>query len=276
MNKDIFYIIAPGPTLNNLTEEEWEFLKDKNTLAISCTPFTGKYFKYYMTYESAESTNKFLDMINEDGYLSTSLLLGNEEDIKYALELGFKNIYKVFKGRGKSFRGKFWFADEEKPPEKLKDCIASNFNQPLFRYRGSLAATINAALILGAKEIRLVGVELNNMKHFYDGVEKKWTNDPIRIEEIKNYHKDYLKTIEIKKKRNKKRMEGFDPNTMHTTAMKYPNKLWGNRYLMGMPRVIDWMDDELRETGFKGIYITNKSSILYKDNLIEYKNIMEE
>jgi len=275
MNSDIFYIIAPGPTLNDLTEEEWKFLEHQNTISISCTPFTGKYFKYYMTYESTKSTNRFLEMMAEDRYFNTTLLLGIDKNIRYALELGFKNIYGISKGRGRSFNGKLWFDGEDKPPEKLKNCIAQKLSEPLFRYRGSLAATINVALILGAKEIRLIGVELNNMKHFYEGTEERWTKDPKRIEEIRDYHKDYLETIEVKKRRQVERMKDFDPNIMHTTAMKYPSKLWGNKNLIGMPKVVEWMDKELREMGHRGIYITNKKSILYKDNLIEYKKVME-
>ena len=268
-----FNILAPGYTLNDITDEEWKVIENGNTISISCTPYTGKKFNFYMNYESTSSSNIFIDMMAKNGYTDTILLLGSKESIEYAFNLGFKKIIQIHKGRGRSFNGKYWYEGEKEPPSKLIDCFAPNFKQGLFRFRGSLSASINAAIILKASDIRLIGVELDNMKHFYEGTENKWAKDTEDIKKIEEYHKGYENSLKLKFKTQKDRMKGFDPNTMHTTTMPYP---MGDKVLVGMHKTLGWMDRELRKYGHRGIFITNKKSILYRDNILEYKGILDE
>lgn len=270
----VIYIIAPGPTLNEVTDEEWDYLSTQTTLGISCTPFTNKKFSYYFTFENEISTNIFLDVMAENKYLDTHLLLGRSiiNSIIYAQKLGFKKITPIIKGRGISF-GKPWMKGESSPGCKFKDVRAKAFNQGLFRYRGSLSAAINCALLLGADEIRLVGVELNNMHHFIDFNTDKWNINEKDKERLKKYTNIYRDNFKYKFKKQPERMKNFNLETMHTTSMDYP---YGNGYLIGMHKVINWMDSELRNEGMTGIFITNKKSILYTSNEIEYKTIMEK
>ena len=206
------------------------------------------------------------------GYYDTTLLLFWPNSIRRAIRMGFKQVIPIFKGSALLKRGVGWFIDEPYPKVKLKQCLAHNFRQPIFRCRGSLSATINTALILGAKEIRLIGIELDKLQDFYFDVDR-WAKDDIERDIIN-------RKLEMHNSGMKKKLESrpymysdFDERTMHTTAMPYKDKdRWGNRELRGMIDILWWMNNELVELGHNGIY----STIDYKGNRLRIKEIMEE
>jgi len=271
MGKKVFYITAPGKSINDIKDDEWEFLKDKNTIAFSHFPLSGKKTKYHFSFEEYESDVRNLNLIKRNGYTNTILLLGLPKTINYARSIGFRKIIPIIKGMGMSFRGYPWTIDQEVPICKFNECRAFNFYQPLFRYRGSLSAVINSALVLGAKEIRLVGVDLNSQYYFFDGEERnKWIRDDYEIramEETLNRQK-YL--IE-KRKKAKSTINDYNPNIINDTNMPYYKD---GKILRNISDVIVWMDKEIREEGMYGIYTTSKKSDLY--NRLEYKSIMDD
>lgn len=271
MNR-VLYIIGSGPSINDITEKEWKYIENNKNIGIGLSVFTHKRFKFYLAYEGEETNKIILDTLKSDGYINTLPLIAvrRQKSIIYALKLGFKVIPIIARCAYFMPSRKPWFLDEEKPPHPFKECRAHNFDQPLFRFRGSLSAAINSALILGANEIRLVGIDLNSQEDFWEDI-NRWSKN--------EKEKDILKKeLEIKKQaleaRYSNRMKGIDSNKIHTTAVPYLLKEFNYRPLRGMPDVLQWMDKQIREEGMEGIFITSKKSLLYKQNKLEYKDII--
>lgn len=269
MNDEIFYILAPGKSINNVTEEEWEFLQDKNTISFSNFVFANKRTKYHFSYEKLNTDMVHLQQMKKNGFLDTHLLLGIPETINYAKKLGFSKITKIRKGSAMPFGGP-WKLNETNPKRKFKDCRNYSFNQPMFRYRGSLSSVITSALILRAKEIRLVGVDLNSQYYFFDGNEEKWANDDNDMERMK-YILDFQKTLIQRRLDGNTMVNNYKPEETNDTNELY--NFHGNP-IRGMGDLVIWMDKELREEGMNGIYTTSKDSYFY--NKLKYKGIMDE
>lgn len=272
----LFYVIAAGPSYMDVTEDEWDYLKDKHTLTFTRVPYGSRKFEYYMSIEREALDKSVLTYMTKLGYLDTKLLLSIPESLQLAKELGFRHIQPVVKQNFYFLPSRRpWFVDEEYPPHKFKECRAKVFRQPLFRYRGQLSAAINCALILGATEIRLIGVDLYNQMNFYQYEEilRKLCKDEKTINEyIEHDKKTFERDLSIKKEKYPE----YNKDTTHTTNMPYYEEdRWGKRPLRGVVDVIQWMDKELREEGMEGIYITNKKSLLYTQDKIQYRGITD-
>ena len=57
--------------------------------------------------------------------------------------------------------------DKDDPPYGFDDVWATSWDQELFGFRGTLMVAINAATIMGATEVVLCGVDLEDNHHFY-------------------------------------------------------------------------------------------------------------
>ena len=282
---NIFYIMAQGPSINDITDEEWEYLKDKDTIGFAAFPFSGKKTKYYFSYERRKLDKIWLSYMALHGHLDTILLLGIGDSIKHASDNGFKNIIPIHKGPALgfqpplSFKRHGWFLDQPNPPCKFKECRAYSFNQPLFRFRCQLSSVINVALILGAEEIRLCGVDLHRIYNFFELDKDK----QLRTEDETKLLNEFL---DISHSHRQVRVENTEKGTgayenimeseLHITALPYKHPNFGGKQLRGMLDVLEWMDKELCKEGYNGIYVTNKKSELYKRNKLEYKPIMDD
>ena len=280
MKNNIYYIFGSGPTINDITDEEWEFLKNKNTISFACFPYSRKRTEYYFSLEDELIDKCMLTIIANSGYTDTKLLLHKEPSILHALHLGFRYIIKIYKKNALFYPSrKPWFTDELIPPHKFKDCRAHKFNAYLFRFRGQLSAVINSALILGATEIRLIGIDLNCQKNFFEteyqeGPNLRWINDELST---KIYNTLNLKSKEFFKNKLETNMfKDYDIKTMHSTNIPYVDvKRWGDRKLQTMEKVIEWENNELIGEGLNGIFVSSKKSKLYTDKLLSYKSIMD-
>lgn len=273
----IFYIIAAGPSYMDVTEEEWKFLEDKHTITFARVPYGSRKTEYYMSVERDYIDKSVLTYMSKIGHTYTKLLLSIPQSINLARDLGFQSIRKIIK---KTFffmpTRSPWFVDQPEAPHKFIECRAKNFHQPLFRFRGQLTATINCALILGATEIRLIGVDLNDQKNFYqyEDILRNLCKDEETIEHYLNLDKE---SFESDMKIKAIKYPEFDMNSMHTTNIPYyEEQRWGKRGLRGIADVIQWMDKEMKEEGMDGIFTTNKDSLLFKENKLQYREIMYE
>jgi len=263
--KNVMYILASGPSIADITDEEWKFLEDKKTLGIGGFPYSNRKTTYYMNIETPEICKQYIEVIYMNGFIDTTLISPYIKSMILANALGFKKFIPIITGTALFMPDrKGWFMDEEYPPHKFKNCRANKFYQPLFRFRGSLSAAINLSLLLHADEIRLVGVDLASHEHFY--------NENINISKDK-----YDKRISSRKYSYAKSGFDFDEKTMHSTDIPYRDvSRWGNRLLRPISDVIQWMNQELLEEGHNGIFITSKKSKLYIENKLEYKSITDE
>jgi len=271
----IFYIFGAGPSYMDVTEEEWKYLEDEHTLTFSRIPYGSRKFEYYMSIERDYVDKSVLTYMAKLGYLDTKLLLYIPQSIKLAKELKFKSIRQIFKQTFYFMPSrKPWFIDELEPPHSFYECRAKNFHQPLFRFRGQLSAAINCALILGATEIRLIGIDLNDAKNFYQypDILKKVCKDEEVIDYYLEYDKEAFKSDLSEKT---KQYPDFNPNTMHTTNAPLIDLVW-NKPLRGIADTIQWIDKEMKKEDMEGIYITNKNSLLYNSGRLSYKGIMDE
>ena len=276
MNKDnLFFIIAAGPSFIDITNEEWEFLKDKHTISFTRVPYGSKKTEYWFSIEREYIDESVLKYMAKLGWFDVRLLLYLPNSIKLAKSLGFKNIRKINKGTFYFMPSRRpWFVDEKNPPHSMEECMANTFHEQIYRFRGQLIAVINACLILGATEIRLIGVDLNEQKNFYDmEYLKECCKDKDTIKDYQEHHRlSHIQSINEIKINHK----DFDEKYSHTTniPLKEPTR-WGERELRGVSDIIQWIDKEMKSNGMEGIYVTNKSSLLYKENKIGYKSIMD-
>lgn len=259
----------------DVTEKEWKYLENQHTMTFARVPYGSRKFEYYFSIEREHLDKSVLTYMARLGYLDTKLLLYIPQSIKLARELGFKKIRKILK-RNFYFMPscKPWFTDEPNPPHTFYETRAKNFHQPLFRYRGQLIATINACMILGATEIRLIGVDLNDQNNFYQYPEilKKVCLDEETINDYLLYEKNnYYRGVNEVKELN----PDYNPQNMHSTEITIKEDKWGNREMRGTSDILQWIDKEMKKEGMKGLYCTSKKSLLVKEDKLELKTIME-
>ena len=119
-------------------------------------------------------------------------------------------------------------------------------------------------------------MDLNNQWAFYDNIEyiKSVCDNKESIERFEKFFYDYTHGgIE----RSYEHIEHLDPDKIHTVDMvtTEPDR-FGDRGIRGMSDIIQWMDREMVKEGMEGIFITNKKSKLYKENMLRYREIMNE
>lgn len=189
------FILATGSSINEFTKEDWEFLRKEKTMGISW--FFKKNFEtdFYYSHEYDTQPLKIAEHITKNKW-NTKLILGTQEyfnksfihPIKKPLECfeRYKNVIQcqqcMITNFLNSWANKPWKLTEDSPPMPFPFVWAKSFNQPLFGFRGTLIASINAASVLGFDEIVLCGVDLNNGLHFYESGKSHFE---------KNFIKDY-------------------------------------------------------------------------------------
>lgn len=277
----LFYIIAAGPSYMDVTDEEWNHLKDKHTLTFARVPYGSRKTEYYMSIERDYIDKSVLTYMAKLGYLDTKLLLSIPQSLALAKQLGFKSVRKIFKQTFYFMPSRRpWFSDEESPPHSFYECRAHSFHQPIFRFRGQLIAAINCALILGATEIRLIAVDLNSQLNFYQYADilNKVCKDKETIHDYMDYESKelYVKNYNEQSMEDKKKTyPQFNPEKQHLSNLPIDEGRWGGKKLRGISDVIQWIDKELQSEGFEGVFITNKDSLLFKENKLRYRSINE-
>lgn len=253
--------MGTGPTINEITQEEWDFLEKQHTIGFGEFSFSRKKLEYYLSIERSWGDIPMMMIMKKDNQMDTTLILGVTESIRFALNAGFKNIIQTFKGTALFPPDNLpWFEDEE-PPNKILECMAPSFRYPLFRFRGSLTAVINSALILGAEEIRLCGIDLYSQDDFYD--DPKWRPD--------SFTQNLYEQVSIAQQKHLIKKED-----MHKTAQPYiDGNRWGEKKLRNITDVLERIDKEMVEVDLSGIFTTNKKSLLYTQNKLQYKGIMD-
>lgn len=273
-----FYILGGGPSFLDVTEDEWDFLKDKNTIQFARVPYGSRKTKYYLSIERVEADKAMIKYMDYLKWHDINLLLLNIESIKYAKGLGFKNVKKIHKGNFYFMPSRSpWFVDEKEPPHSYYETRAKHLRQPLFRFRGQLSAVINASVILGATDIRLIGVDMNDQWNFYENY------DTLRkVCKSKESINEFISYMDEKKQKDRLASKTdlnpeYDPKVMHTTNMiMYEKWKYGDKGIRGMGDVLEWTNKELIDEGMKGISVCSKKSLLYKEGKLPYKGIIDD
>ncbi|MDH3974319.1 MAG: hypothetical protein OEV42_08570 [Deltaproteobacteria bacterium] len=161
---DIIFLFCSGPSVNDLTREEWDIIKANDSFGLNyafLTKFPMTF--YYLGYEP--SSNEIL-------YHSFS------KEIReiYENTLWFVPTKVVYRLTHPRTEPKFFPINPkltlfEMPPaitfEDDRPFKSDDFQQSLL-YRGSLGVGMHLIDLLGYKKIVLLGVDLHTYKHFYD------------------------------------------------------------------------------------------------------------
>ncbi|HPM74291.1 MAG TPA: hypothetical protein PLA71_01050 [Saccharofermentans sp.] len=163
------YVLGTGPSINEITENEWNYLKNQNTFGFSWFFKKGFAPNWYYTHENDHQPERLRKTIleNPEKWSRTKVILGKTDN--HQIKLPFPNLYAtaVASNHLKAFNGQQWPHQFPEPPISFENFWAKSFERPLCGFRGQLAAVINAAHILGASEIALCGIDLYDNSHFY-------------------------------------------------------------------------------------------------------------
>lgn len=249
-----FYIVATGPSINDLTQTQRDIITNGESLSFSHIPFANIKTKYYMLCEDLESCMMGLNKAIENKYTDSILISNKLEVVKHSMVNGYKKVKFIRVGRtGRAFNGSTWF-DGMPKPDSILPKFGSSFRQELFNFRGQLSVAINIAYLLEATDIRLVGVDLNNNKHFYD------SNPDLK------FIADRYNTFLHKKSEN---YTNKDFDSHHTTDL--PLKGDGNN-IAPISVFLGELRKELEAEG-KTLTCCSKGSKLVRDGILEYSEI---
>jgi len=252
---NIIYIMACGPSINKITDNEWEYLENQETIGFSNFPFKNKPTKYHIATENFRDDKRAICRIKSNKFMNTKIYSHKPETVNLSRNLGFdSNIIYVRKGLN-NFNGKMWIHGEA-PNNNLLDNFGETLNDRLFTFRGQLSTVLNFAYTLNPKEIRLCGVDLTSQSHFFD--------DDSSLESLTKYQK---KAVGIPK-----RLVGWNPEKIHTTACPSKNKFG---VIVTVPEIIKQLKYELDKLDI-GLYVCSKESLLYKEDILEYRSIINE
>jgi len=176
------YILATGPSINSITDEEWHFLRKQKTLGISWFakhPFFEPTYHYFQEYNQRNRMISYINKWNDTIFITTRQHIVpqkalNENRIIYVEHTPFKE----------AFCGKTWLMTETEPPCSFEEVWAQNFDEKLFGFRGTLTAALNAGYILGYREFYLCGVDLWDNSHFYNSEESSGFNKMLKQRHI--------------------------------------------------------------------------------------------
>jgi hypothetical protein len=274
----LFYIIGAGPSYLDVTEEEWKYLEDKHTISFARVPYGSRKTEYYLSIEHSLVASSILPYMAKLGWFDINLLLYNQDDLQLAKQLGFKHIRQISKGNFYFLPSrKPWFEDEAEPPNTFQETMAKNFHLPLFRFRGQLSAVINSVLILGATEIRLIGIDMNDQWNFYDRDNFTHLNKLCKDKETVDKYLEYKSSKAVLERESGKVKFNinYNPSSMHTCSMPmYEKDKYGDKSFRGIIDIIQWIDKEMKKEQMEGIYTTSKNSLLYIKNKLEYRGII--
>jgi len=250
-----FYIFGGGPSVNEVTEEQWEKVKISNSIGFAFFSLKNRKTKYYYLGEYTNDDLIALNQMKKNNYEDTYIFSYNMEVLKRARELGFNNLRQTIKGRAVcTFNNEPWLSKDNKPPYPILDNMALSFRQPLMRFRGQLCSVINIALILKADKIKLTGIDLNNQYHFFD-IYKDYNDIMIKNMEAENSKRDqYI---------------NWDRNKIHSTACELKHETGS---IATVPMFLKELKNELQDIG-KDVVVCSKNSKLYKEGILEYEEI---
>lgn len=198
---DTIFIFGSGWSINNLTNEQWNYFKKHNTISFNW--FSNGDFipiDYYIVSEITKNNN-----FHE--------LIGNEDIGKY-----IKNLKKPFYSKSflfinlTSINSAFVFMDRELSKRNFKFFknkinnflhFPHSFNK-IFHGNASLNDAIHIAYLLGYKKIVLAGVDLYDRRYFWLGEEETRDVDLKRGASYRDKHNYASRAVDIIGKTRKK------------------------------------------------------------------------
>jgi hypothetical protein len=238
--KKIIYVFGTGPSINDITEEEWEYVRNSNSIGFSWFFKKGFETDFYYTHENDHQPKGLAQTIVDSKWEKVKVILGCTDGVFINEPNQFPRLTKrvntsnfIF-----SFAGHKWKLEDEVPPVPFRYWWAKKWNHYLCGFKGQLSAVINLCTLLEADEIRLCGIDLYDNTHFYP-------------------YEEGSKHVE-----NLKRELGFNPETDNHSQMA-PH--------LGSASILQFIDYIKNHVN---LVSCSKNSLLNKT--LTYKSIMED
>lgn len=276
---DRIYILGSGKSVLDITKEEWKEIRKHDSIG-----FNHWYVHEFIPtfYDLSYLANDYFEKQEDDMFYQASqkcqrsiFILNNSLDPSH-LELFKDRTYvQTYINHFDFFEGNL---DELEITEDTKiGKLASywsteffnHFNEPLgellpndnfiFKSRGQLFATIQIAVLLGYKDIRLIGVDLNNENKFQD----YYSNAPASARSVGNGGEHF-----------KPRMNAYnsmkDKEGVHNTAQGTKDKDY-----LGIHKLLRIFKEKCLNRVGVSLTVCNSSSLLITEN-IKYQPIIGE
>lgn len=180
MEVNRFYILATGPSINDITNKEWKFLKTQNTMGISWFAKKNWPTKYFYFHEGHQRKTLHI-LMKHPNWRNTYFITTKAHKLPEGTIKRYNITHTPWKD---AFNGESWYMYQEEPPASFDQVWAKYFDETLFGFRGTLVASLNAAHILGGDEFFLCGVDLLDNKHFYLDEEPSKFNEALEAKGI--------------------------------------------------------------------------------------------
>lgn len=241
-NKKV-YILGCGESINKVSSEEWAEIENNVSIGVNyfyCHDFKTdiNLIEFGKSQEAINCLNLYLEYSSNITAIHARHKFFSKKDISI---LKNKNKFEYSPLVLRSTNNDF-----------IKRILKSLFGKRLIHHCSNIDCAISLAVLLGAKEISLVGVDLNNSKYFWDEKnEPNFLERNIKIAIEKDYLEDNIKRKGVHATLNK---EIMDKNTSLT-----------------IDEYLKLLNNLLNEMGVK-LFISNKNSRLA--SILEYKSIL--
>jgi hypothetical protein len=239
-SSETVFILGSGPSINDISDDRWEFIRKHDTLGFNWWPLHRVVPKIYV-FESIQTNSElfpyFMKMLQScaDAYLDTIKIVNAIEDIDFRGQLLYTAPEEFKRNMYVALAVPVVARNVDELRRGLRFILRMGGLAPcrsipwLFKYGGSVTAMIDLALRIGYKRIVLCGIDLGPQEYFYQ--------DPQLYPETADWE--------------------FAPrNQPHLTTRQL-------EYLVPAQQVIWTMDEEiLRPRGIE-LFVENSSSTLF-------------
>ena len=249
--KKDFIIFGAGPNIGNINSEKFCSLSERySTIGFSWFYKSGLIPDYYYCHEEShrsEQCKEIIDFLDKKSQIKKTVFFATAEHIEYMKSHDFYHI-PVVEVAIECYKENFWDIETKKPKLDLSKLWAQSLLPPrnkLFLTRSQLESAINLAYILGAKDIILHGVELNDNNHFCETDSSVGKNI---------FHKELENKV------------GFNSDKdMHCSTIDFDNCL-------GIQYIIKEIHEYLKTFGVN-LMSSDQNSLLVKEKILPYINI---
>ena len=246
-----FVIFGSGPNIEKLNIDKFNKISENySTLGFAWFYKSGFIPDYYYCHEELSRSNQGMEIIEflkKNSKFKRTTLFTTPEHINYIKNKKWYNIPAIEVGIN-CYKDNFWNVQSKTPKMNINHLWANSLTPPnnkLFLTRSQLESAINLVQILGAQEIILHGVELNDNNHFC-------TTDATEGKNV--FHKELISKV------------NFDPQKdTHCSTIDYDNCLGIQYILAEIKKMLD-----IKKIGF---FSSDSNSLLVRENILPYHEI---
>ncbi len=246
-----FVIFGSGPNIKKLNIDKFNRISENySTLGFAWFYKSGLIPDYYYCHEELSRSNQGIEIIEflrKNSKFKRTSLFTTPEHIQYIKKKRWYNIPAIEIGIN-CYKENFWDIKNKVPKMNINHLWATSLippNNKLFLTRSQLESSINLAHILGARDIILHGVELNDNDHFCETDASQGKN---------MFHKELVKKVSFDSKKD-----------THCSTIDYDNCLGIQHILAEIKKMLD--------SKKIGLFSSDSNSLLVRENILPYHEI---